>query len=267
MSIQGRPLKSANGPQAPSLEQKISSALTDDNIASGDLESLISEVETAIVAGDQVAEAEHRKALDPALSPDISKARQSMEDAKFAAARLRTLLPRLQKRFGKVQAREHLAQWQAGYEALKIKRDELATELCQIYPPAAAKITDLFHRIAANDAALSVLHQQRPAGVGLHLHSAELVARGLDGFTRDEPSIANGLKLPDWEHGAQMTWPPPPQRIDPTLLMPVRHGDPRLYTDRWYEVCEEQRAAEEARQKREAIEADRARREFYRRRN
>ena len=47
------------------------------------------------------------------------------------------------------------------------------------------------------------------------------------------------------------------------MVLPMQVGDPRLTTDRWHEVGQEQRAAEEARQKREAIEADRARREFY----
>jgi len=51
------------------------------------------------------------------------------------------------------------------------------------------------------------------------------------------------------------------------MVLPMQVGDPRLTTDRWHEVGQEQRAAEEARQKREAIEADRARKfvaEFFR---
>jgi hypothetical protein len=51
--------------------------------------------------------------------------------------------------------------------------------------------------VAVNDEALSRLHQRRPAGVALHLRGAESLARGLDGFTRFEPSIAADLKLPD----------------------------------------------------------------------
>jgi hypothetical protein len=36
-----------------------------------------------------------------------------------------------------------------------------------------------------------------------------LVARGLDGFTRFEPSIARELKLPDWDRPTKFVWPPP----------------------------------------------------------
>ena len=40
------------------------------------------------------------------------------------------------------------------------------------------------------------LHQARPAGVGLHLLGAELVARNLDAFTRTSPqSSMNGNSL------------------------------------------------------------------------
>jgi hypothetical protein len=44
---------------------------------------------------------------------------------------------------------------------------------------------DLFGRITANDEALSGLHRTRPTGMTLHLLSAELHARGLDNFSRD----------------------------------------------------------------------------------
>jgi hypothetical protein len=40
------------------------------------------------------------------------------------------------------------------------------------------------------------------------LKQVELEARGLDGFTRDNPSIAKMLQLPNWEHSAKMAWPP-----------------------------------------------------------
>jgi hypothetical protein len=63
--------------------------------------------------------------------------------------------------------------------------------------------------VAVNDEALSRLHQRRPAGVALHLRGAESLARGIDSFTRSEPSISADLKLPDWEQPAKLAWPPP----------------------------------------------------------
>ena len=53
MSIEGRPQKSANGLQAPSLEQRIGAALTADAMASDDLSALLTEVGVAIAAADE----------------------------------------------------------------------------------------------------------------------------------------------------------------------------------------------------------------------
>src|SRR6266481_2823472 len=36
------------------------------------------------------------------------------------------------------------------------------------------------------------------------LKPVELEARGLDGFTRDNPSITKAVQLADWEHSAKM---------------------------------------------------------------
>ena len=138
------------------------------------------------------------------LFVDAQKARQSRADAEFVRDRLQAALPALQLRLQELQAQEYPAQWHADYEGLKVERDALAAELREVYPPYATKIADLFARIAVNDAALSRLHQARPAGVARHLLGAELVARGLDGFTRFEPSIAADLKLPDWDRADQV---------------------------------------------------------------
>jgi hypothetical protein len=96
----------------------------------------------------------------------------------------------------------------AHYEALKAERDALASEFAEIYPAFEARITDLLPRIAANDAALSRLHQARPAGVAGHLLGAELVARSLDNFSRETPSIVRDLQLPSFAPGKPLAWPP-----------------------------------------------------------
>jgi hypothetical protein len=165
---------------------------------------LIAETEAAITVADATASAERTKSLDPVLSPDAKAAREAMAAAEFARERLKTLLPRLQARCQEVQAQEYLTQWRSDYEKLTVKRDGLAEELRTIYPEFETKITDLFTRIAANDAELSRLHQARPGGVALHLLGAELVARDLDRFTAAEPSIAQELKLPTFASGQRL---------------------------------------------------------------
>jgi hypothetical protein len=59
-----------------------------------------------------------------------------------------------------------------------------------------------------------------------------------------------------------MAWPLP-QRLDPSFFAPVVRGDPRLTSDEWWKVGDEQRTVEEARQQREAVEAARQKREFW----
>jgi hypothetical protein len=59
-----------------------------------------------------------------------------------------------------------------------------------------------------------------------------------------------------------MAWPPP-HRFDPSLFAPVQVGDPRLTTDGWWEVGEEQRAIEQERQRHEMEAAEIARKQFY----
>jgi hypothetical protein len=45
--------------------------------------------------------------------------------------------------------------------------------------------------------------------VALRLREVELVARNLQNFTREQPSITNELRLPDWDQPAKLAWPPP----------------------------------------------------------
>jgi hypothetical protein len=221
------------GHNADALEQEIVAALADADITSSDLSALIETTEAAIPEADQAAETARKMALDPTLSPDAKAAREAMAAAEFARDRLKTLLPRLQVRYQEVQAQEYLVEWRSDYEKLKDERDGLADELRTIYPEFETKITDLFTRIAANDAELSRLHQARPGGLGLHLLGAELVARDFERFTIREPSIAQELKLPTFAPGQRLAWPPPqlPMAALYAMSMVPQH-DPR-FSDDW----------------------------------
>jgi hypothetical protein len=73
--------------------------------------------------------------------------------------------------------------------SLESKRDSLAAEFREVYPEFEAKVVDLPTRMAANDIEIANLHIRRSSGVKLHLLEAELMARDLDCFTRDVPSI------------------------------------------------------------------------------
>ena len=236
------------------LEKRIASALSSDDTA-GNLAALVDETEAAIIQADATAEAEREKALDPLISRDAAKARAIMEDAAFTRDRLRTVLPRLQQKHQEVAAQEYRAQWREDYEAHKVERDALATELRELYPNFASKITDLFTRMAANDTELSRLHQARPSGVSLHLLGAELVARGLESFSIARPSIVEQLQLPNFDHSGQTLWPRLVP-LNPVLIAPVVAGDPRQHSADWWKVKEEEARAVTERQEREAADEE-----------
>ena len=189
------------------LEQRITTALASDSVASADLAALLEEVDLAIAA----MEIEQKKSIDPLASPDAANAWKVVEHAAFVRDRLLRLKPCLEQRLQEVQAEEDLTYWHADHDVIKANRDELAAELRELYPPAAAKIADLFSRLRAFDAELSRLHQARPAGVSEHLLSPELVARGIESFTINSRSLIDEVKLPAFEPGQSQVWPPPRQ--------------------------------------------------------
>src|SRR5690349_15918762 len=104
---------------AESLERRIATALSDETISSAALSELLQKTDAAVIAADATAEEERAKALDPTLSPDPKDARAAMEDAAFAANRLRNLLPRLKKHLQHMQYVEAHDRWLKSYRVVK----------------------------------------------------------------------------------------------------------------------------------------------------
>ena len=225
------------------LEMRLDAALKPDAVVtSADIGALIEEAEAGI------AKAEEAGAVGRTYSLDPKAARQAIEEATFAANRLRTLRSRLEVRYEEVHYQEQVTGWLAEYEEQKRARDVLAEELSQVYPDAVAKIVDLFDRITANDETLSQLHLARPAGVTEHLHSAELYARGLDKLTRDSPSLLTSVHLIDWVSGSEI-WPPPRPSMASMFAATVPACDRRLNAD-WAKDNEHAAAQARAEQQR-----------------
>jgi hypothetical protein len=224
------------------LEQRIGTVLTNDNSKSSVIAAVIDETVAAIVDADEDIKLEQKKAFESLASPNPKAAREAMQAAEFVQTWLRTALLRLQRRLRETQEREGRAQWYAEYEALKAKRDALAAEFREVYPEFEAKVVSLLSRMASNDAEISNLHFRRQSGVKLHLLETELVARGLERFTRDVPSIAKELKLPAFHPGEPPAWP---RRVQShlTVFAPTPY-DPR-FSDHWWEAREQQRLAQE----------------------
>jgi hypothetical protein len=188
------------------IEKRIVAALSSD-ATSADVATMIAEVDAALLTAVDAAERERVRAYDPTV--DAEKARQSLADAQFARDRLRAASAALQRRLQELQAKEYSVRWHGEYEQIEAKCCALAEEVREIYPAVQSKIVDLLSRVKACDAEVGRINGSAPDGVRLRLHEVELVARNLEGFTRDEPSITNELRLPDWDQPRRLAWPPP----------------------------------------------------------
>ena len=80
-----------------SIEQRIASMLNSTDATAKEIESLLTETEQAITAADAASTKTRKAALDPIQMPDANKARVAVEDAAFAAQRLRAVQPKLHR--------------------------------------------------------------------------------------------------------------------------------------------------------------------------
>ncbi len=234
------------------LEQQCVAALSADPPPTLDqMLTLVAELEAGIVEADTNAEVAAKKFLDPVESPDIHAARDVAESAQARAARLLTLLPRLQGRAREIKSEEDRREWTIDFQLAAEKRNLLAKELAATYPRVVGQLVDLFNKLAANDAELSQLHGSRPSGAKGFLRNAELTARGLEAFSRDQPSLTRELRLPDWVESAKLAWPA--RAVPASVLLSEAVSsihDPRRHSGDWHEVLKEdnaRRIAEEQR--------------------
>jgi hypothetical protein len=91
------------------------------------------------------------------------------------------------------------------------------------------------HKCACGSATIALLQIR----IQLHLDDPELVARGIDAFSRDARPLAEGLQLPAFEPGQRPLYPPP---FNPAVFMPPVPFNPR-YSAQWHEAAEEEQRA------------------------
>ena len=203
------------------LEQRIAAALSSDT-SSDVVEALISEVETAAAAADKAAEQARERALDPTMIDGAT--RKDSEDAAFSRDRLRAALPRLQERLQQVQAAEYAARWEADFEEVEGRRNEMAQEYAATYPKLVAQLVDILHRAEAVDRDVSRVNGSAAAGERRRLTEVELAARNIECFSTANPSIAKMLQLPDFERSAQLAWPPPKPSMAVQVATSMTYG-------------------------------------------
>jgi hypothetical protein len=186
---------------APSREQRIADALCSE-MSSAEVEALIGEVEASAAAAEEAATEARVRALDPTVLDFLG--RTAAADAEFSRDRLRAALPNASR--GTSESR--------GVRSLgggKPLRDALAEELRELYPEFGARLTDLLRRIQQVDAEISQVSYAKPGDApndGRRLRSVELEARNMEGFGLHDLSILRDLKLPTWEPGCTLAWPP-----------------------------------------------------------
>jgi hypothetical protein len=138
-----------------------------------------------------------------------------MDDAAFARDRLSAAVPRLQKRRKELLAAEEDARRWVAYERAKVERDRLE-ELARVYPPIAEQLAELAARVDANDKQIDVINNHACPSGAERLRVAELVARGIPGFSFapalyvEVPRITKELRLPAFEysgHSRAYAWP------------------------------------------------------------
>ncbi len=239
------------------IDRRIAAALTEP-ISSSDLQKLISETEVALTEADRNAKAATEEAVDVTVSLDLRAAREKMLEAALVRDRLHKSLPRLQQRLVEVLNAEANERWKASFNLVKAKRDAAAQRFLR-YPELAAEMAAILQEAATVGEEVTAVNIASPPGGG-HLLGPELVARGLQSFSRDAPSIIEKTVLSSWEPSGKPLWPPPRQ-FDPALFAPVPY-DPRFSWE-WWKVAEEKRAIEQQRQQQEAEEAEAGRQQFY----
>ena len=203
------------------LEARIVAALADeDNTASNDLARCSMRPRPPSSRPMRLPIANGKKPSTRAI-PDPVAARQAMEDATFAANRLRTLLPRLAARYQKVLAAEQNAAWDGDYQTVQAQVEEVAHRFA-VYPELVNELVAIFVEAQEVDREVNRINAAAPAGQHRRLRHVELVARGLDQHDRDHPALSGNLRLPDWQHSETMAWPPPQHWNEPVRAGAVR---------------------------------------------
>jgi hypothetical protein len=210
---------------APTLEEILVDALTDHAINSNALADLVDETKTAITVAENDARIAKAAALDPLQSPDPVTARATMENAEFQAARLKSMLPRLQARVTDVGHQEEYISWRKSFDPLKTKVENAAAKLTAFYQKFAPELAVLLSENEKLDAEVARTLAAKPHHVrvamndGCYLRSVVLTARGINNFGTYDHKIMD-IKLPDWQRPTELLWPPNRQ-IDWSGVVPA----------------------------------------------
>jgi len=233
------------------LEQRIVAALANPNNGSEPLAELIRDTEAAAAAADRTAVDERAKAVDLLQSPDPKAAHQRVVDAEISRDRLKASLPKLREKLTAALEAEHHARWLNDYRSVKKQLDEAVT-LFNSYREHSEAIAQMFAVAVGMDREVSRINLNAPDGENRRLPPVELAARGMTGFTRDNPSLATTVVLPRWDASARTLWPQRPTTSLAAEVASSMVAPPHPYPQGWGDPAERER-------RRDAKERDQAR--------
>jgi hypothetical protein len=192
------------------LEKRIAATLNNGNAGSDELSELILAVEAAATAANTAATAQREAAVDILAAPDPKAAHENVVAAELTRDRLRHALPPLRDRLAAALDAEASARFDETYrrgEALLAQEAENFARAWDLMN----ELRDIFQSATATDKALAAINSEAAtlSGEFRRLRSTELTARGLEQFSRDEPSIMKTCVLPSWQNSAHNVWPPP----------------------------------------------------------
>lgn len=189
------------------LDARIAKALSEESEDRELLFNLWREAWECLKAAEATVQTESARALDiENADPDAADA--NARKAQRTIDRLTRAIPRLKERVEAIDRRDYARQWHAYADELEGARDNLALELRELYPNLVTQIAHLFARIDQNTAAISDLHGKAPEGEARRLDEAELVSRGLERYTAEQPRLRDSLLLPDFNRPRDVVYPP-----------------------------------------------------------
>lgn len=259
------------------LEQRPSSAFADtSSFGAAQIAQLIAETESAIQYQTTLADEASVRALDD-LDVPAAEANQRAATMKLQLDRYHIAVHRMRERLAQATAKERQEKWMSRAQRLAAEVDVLGAELADRYPRLIYELVNLFQRCIALDRRVNELNIEVPAGAA-PVKTAEMLARGVNGFTTASPSIVASTVLVD--HNGKQIWPLAKPMISTLVQLPVIEGaGPRWAEERvrqgeernleWERVTQfhaeqaKQRQEREEQEDKAKIEADRAARQAH----
>jgi hypothetical protein len=219
------------------LEKRIASAIGNGSGSSGDLIELIAEASAAAEAAAQAAVAERARALDLTAS-DLDTAHAALATAELSRDRLQAVLPKLRMRLTAALGSEAHARWRGDFERIEKRRDEAAAKFAEACPRLLAGLAGLMREAAEIDGECMRVNSLAPANEPRRLVGVELTARNLTEYSGSQPSIGQTIRLPDYQHSAELAWPPTQEPFAASFAATMRVARDVRFTDRWWEAAE-----------------------------